>query len=164
MKLTRLRRAGRTPVACALGGGVVGGLAAASVVLVSASVSAPNVVNGCYTKTEGLLRAIDNTQTCSSADTLLKWNQTGARGSAGQAGPQGGISGYEVQVGTFFRGKGKASCSPGKRVLGGGFEGGNPKEVIYADRPVFAQPNSWYVDLGEASTVSGGAIYVICAS
>jgi hypothetical protein len=48
------------------------------------------VIHGCYAKSGGALRVIDNSVTnCKSTETSLNWNQTGPAGPAGPAGPQG---------------------------------------------------------------------------
>ncbi len=71
-------------------------LAAAVVVLagVVAYASIPDangVIHGCYKKSGGTLRVIDNAvDRCDSrAEIPLSWNQTGPQGPAGPQGPQG---------------------------------------------------------------------------
>ena len=63
---------------------------------------AGGVIHGCYQKSGGAIRIIDNSVTpCGSNETSLSWNQTGPAGPMGPAGPAGpagpsGVSGYEV--------------------------------------------------------------------
>ena len=48
------------------------------------------VIHGCYTKSGGSLRVIDNSVTnCKSTETSLNWNQKGATGPIGPAGAPG---------------------------------------------------------------------------
>jgi hypothetical protein len=48
------------------------------------------VIHGCYAKSGGSLRVIDDTVTnCKSTETSLNWNVTGPQGPQGPAGPQG---------------------------------------------------------------------------
>jgi hypothetical protein len=63
---------------------VVIGMTLAGVVLVRATIPAPNgVIYGCY-NTSGLLKVIDNaTTTCNPGETSLNWNQTGPQGPIG---------------------------------------------------------------------------------
>jgi Collagen triple helix repeat (20 copies) len=74
------------------------------VVLTYGTIPAPNgVIYGCYNKSGGTLRAIDNAVTkCASNETQLTWNQTGPQGTIGPAGPQGlpGTAGIQGLPGT----------------------------------------------------------------
>ncbi len=48
------------------------------------------VIHGCYSKSGGSLRVIDNTVTnCKSTETSLNWNLQGVQGPQGPVGPQG---------------------------------------------------------------------------
>jgi hypothetical protein len=66
-------------------------LAAVGVFLLRATIPAPNgVIYGCYNKSGGAVRVIDNdVTTCNSNETQLTWNQTGPQGPIGPQGPQG---------------------------------------------------------------------------
>jgi len=72
---------------------VVGGVALASIP------DQNGVIHACYRNSNGQLRVIDNaTQTCSSGETALTWNQTGPAGLQGPVGPTGpeGLPGSEI--------------------------------------------------------------------
>ncbi len=95
-------------------------------VIASASIPDPSgVINACYKNGSGHLRVIDTeTSTCGPGETSLSWNQ---------AEPPG-LSGYEevrdqeyVAPGQFAQVT--ASCSAGKRVLGGGYVIETPTDV-----------------------------------
>ena len=48
------------------------------------------VIHGCYTKSTGAIRIIDDgVTTCKQGETSLNWNQKGAQGPIGPAGPAG---------------------------------------------------------------------------
>ncbi len=52
--------------------------------------SADGVIHGCYKKSGGILRLVEDSATqCSGNESPLTWNQTGDRGPAGPQGPQG---------------------------------------------------------------------------
>jgi type VI secretion system Hcp family effector len=53
---------------------------------------AGNVIYGCYSKTTGAVRIIDNTKTsCASWEVLISWNQKGDPGAAGAKGATGAV-------------------------------------------------------------------------
>jgi hypothetical protein len=60
-------------------------------VLTYATIPAPDgVIYGCYNKSGGSIRVIDNAVTgCSSNETQLTWNRTGPQGPIGLQGPSG---------------------------------------------------------------------------
>ena len=66
-------------------------LSAAGVVLVRATIPSPTgVIYGCYNRSGGTIRVIDNAvTTCNSNETQLTWNQTGPVGPIGPIGPAG---------------------------------------------------------------------------
>jgi hypothetical protein len=93
---------------------------------------------------------------------------TGPQGTPGVTGATGAPGATNVVVrsitGTNF---GTATCNPGERATGGGFNitgGGLPN--IYESRPspdtAGAVPTGWYVSF--ASNTSAVTIYVVCAS
>jgi hypothetical protein len=63
------------------------------------------VIHGCYAKSGGALRVIDNTVTnCKTGETALQWGVQGPQGLQGPQGPQGpqglqGIQGVQGQQG-----------------------------------------------------------------
>jgi hypothetical protein len=51
---------------------------------------ANGVIHGCYTKSTGTIRIIDNSVTdCKQGETSVQWNVSGPMGPQGPAGPQG---------------------------------------------------------------------------
>ncbi|MGH3071173.1 MAG: hypothetical protein ACRDNB_02740 [Gaiellaceae bacterium] len=109
--------------------------------------AADGVIHGCYQKEEGNLRVVDNTvASCRPAEVAISWSQTGPQGSQGPAGPTGpqgpqgekgetgddgadGVSGWEQKTNSLLVGNGPnevffadATCSPGKKPLGGGYQ------------------------------------------
>jgi hypothetical protein len=47
------------------------------------------VINGCYNKTNGNLRVVDEGATCRTNETPIAWNEQGPQGPQGEQGPQG---------------------------------------------------------------------------
>jgi hypothetical protein len=109
--------------------------------------AADGVIHGCYQKEEGHLRVIDDASTtCRLSEVAISWSQTGPQGPqgpqgpAGPPGPQGpqgekgddgadGVSGWERKTGSLLVGHGPndiffadATCSSGKKPLGGGYQ------------------------------------------
>jgi hypothetical protein len=64
---------------------LVAGLSLVGVVLIRASIPSPSgVIFGCFDRSSGSLRVIDNaTTTCKPEETQLTWNQTGPQGPIG---------------------------------------------------------------------------------
>jgi len=99
-------------------------------------------IHGCFKKLSGDVRVIDPGagDACSSSETGLDWNQTGAQGPQGPQGPQGtqggqgpqgpsGVSAYQVVTALGVtsgsgpaKGQASARCPDGTRVVGGGFQ------------------------------------------
>jgi len=77
----------RAPVAAVLSGWVI----LIGAVSVFATIPDGNgVIHGCYDRSGGTLRVIDNSVTnCKSSETALSWNVTGPQGPAGLAGATG---------------------------------------------------------------------------
>jgi hypothetical protein len=74
-----------------LGALVVAGALAAAGAAYSTIPDSNGVIHGCYGKSGGGLRVIDNTVTnCAKTETSLNWNVAGATGPAGPQGAQGG--------------------------------------------------------------------------
>ena len=71
---------------------------------VYATIPAPNgVIYGCYDKSNGSLRVIDNTvTTCKVNETQITWNETGPQGPIGPQGPTGpqGLQGMPGPTGS----------------------------------------------------------------
>ncbi len=145
---------------------------------------------------------------CRQNETAVTWNivgpqgPQGAQGQLGPAGPTGpagppgspGVSGYEIIWGSSafdspYSQSAFATCSPGKKVLGGGFAivgfpesgtGGIAPSVVAAqtsgpyrlrispDEPVFVRvDNSWGVRAIETQPTDGNwrvTAYAICAT
>ena len=51
--------------------------------------SRDGVITGCYARSDGNLRIIDESRSCRRGEARLTWNESGAQGPAGEAGPQG---------------------------------------------------------------------------
>jgi hypothetical protein len=102
---------------------------------------ANGVLHGCYTKSTGTIRVIDDSvTTCKSGETSMSWNiagpqgpqgapgTAGTQGPAGPAGPAGssGVSGLEIVTSdTTVSGLAGGiasllSCPAGKKAIGGG--------------------------------------------
>src|SRR5687767_6123232 len=60
-------------------------------VIAFASVPDANgVIHGCYHKSSGVLRVIDNSSAqCNNNETPIQWNQAGPQGAPGPQGPEG---------------------------------------------------------------------------
>jgi Collagen triple helix repeat (20 copies) len=112
--------------------------------------AADGVIHGCYQKEEGNLRVIDDaTQSCRPSEVAISWSQTGPQGPQGAAGPTGpqgpqgekgekgekgddganGVSGWERKTDSLLVANGPndvffadATCSSGKKPLGGGYQ------------------------------------------
>jgi Collagen triple helix repeat (20 copies) len=83
MRLIR-RSAHLTVLATVVTVAVASGIAAAQIPDPS------GVIHGCYAKSGGTLRVVDNSvTTCKSTETSLNWNQTGPAGPTGPQGLQG---------------------------------------------------------------------------
>ncbi len=66
------------------------GLLSLAVVAVAMIPDSGGVIHGCYSKSGGSIRVIDNTSTkCGNNETSLDWNQKGQQGLQGPAGPKG---------------------------------------------------------------------------
>lgn len=133
MRLTRTRAA----VLLAAGAGTLFTVGVAYATIPDAH----GVIHGCYTRSGGNLRVIDDSATgCKTSETSLDWNAqgpagpVGPAGPAGPAGPQGadgpqgpaGISGLEtatrdIQVPAGFFSTTDVSCPTGKTAISGGW-------------------------------------------
>lgn len=51
--------------------------------------SSDGVINGCRSEASGVLRVIDEVDSCRKGEQPLQWNQAGPEGPAGPQGPQG---------------------------------------------------------------------------
>jgi hypothetical protein len=62
----------------------------ASIVAYATIPDANGILHGCYKKSGGTLRLIDNAaEQCGANETPVNWNQTGPQGPAGPQGPEG---------------------------------------------------------------------------
>ena len=157
---------------------VVVGLAA---VLMGARIAAATVpdangtVHGCVKGQNGKLYVVDPSmgQTCGK-DMALDWNEPGATGQQGIAGPKGftgsqgtpGSSGYEnvrdqEAADGSGNGSAEADCPSGKVALAGGYE------LSTSLVPLHSAPTSdgsgWVVDVTGLAN-STFAAYAICAT
>lgn len=149
------------------------------------------VIHSCYKNSNGTLSVIDSaTQSCTSMETPLNWNQTGPQGLQGIQGEQGvtglqgetgatgatgadgqdGVSGYEIVVSpdTVIPAGGEAfataTCSLDKKALGGGFEriSGNLNLWHVSFSAPISNGNAWGADIGSGDGGSFRA-YAVCA-
>src|SRR5262245_55096900 len=78
-------------------------LVIAGVVLTKATIpDTKGVIHGCYSKSGGSIRVIDDSvTTCNANETSLSWNTTGPMGPQGPIGPQGltGLAGPQGPLG-----------------------------------------------------------------
>ncbi len=63
-------------------------LAAGSIALASIP-AADGTINGCYNRTNGNLRVVDDPASCRQHEVAISWNQVGPQGPAGPQGPPG---------------------------------------------------------------------------
>jgi len=84
-----LRKNGEEDMTNWLVGGLIGGLAAAGIVMiVQAAIPDPSgVIHACY-RPNGNLRLAEKSS-CTGNETAISWRQTGPQGPQGDAGPQG---------------------------------------------------------------------------
>jgi len=159
--------------------GVIAGLAGILAALLGAGLASaipgPNdAVHGCV-KSKGQLYVIDPSagQTCGK-DAALDWNESGAAGLQGNAGPQGftgfqgtaGSSGYEKthdqeMTDSSGNGSAEADCSDGKVALAGGVG------LTTSLTPLHSAPTNdgsgWVVEVTGTANAAFTA-YAICAT
>lgn len=142
-----------------LGVAMLTGLAALTVAAIAFATipDEDGMIQGCYNQ-KGELRVIDDDiQTCRSTETAVSWSQSG-------------IVGYEVifsetrVVPPNAAVVAEARCTPGKRVLGGGYHSNNVRISMNFPQQLSGGINRWLVfaipDLGFSGTVTA---YAICA-
>ncbi|HST24582.1 MAG TPA: hypothetical protein VLJ76_01180 [Gaiellaceae bacterium] len=78
-------------VALAVGVAIGAALFGVATAVEAAIPDSTGVIHGCYKKSGGKLRVVDQTagQSCASDETPLSWSQTGPQGAAGPQGPRG---------------------------------------------------------------------------
>lgn len=149
---------------------------AAAGIAYAAIPSGNGVISACKTK-DGAVKLIDKEagQGCNSSQQLVEWNQQGPPGPTGQEGPAGvagedGFSGYGVvtQAGAVAGGGTGlvvATCSAGKKVLGGGWWANPQTHVLVARSRPNGTATAWEVSvLNEHPTVAiTFNVYAICA-
>jgi hypothetical protein len=145
-------------------GPLVAGSAIAAVAIALAAIpDASGVIHACYTNKGGALRAVNSAADCKNSETALPWNQTGVIGPAGPAG----VSGYEI-----INNLGKlplngtvaviATCSAGKRVIGGGYVAPAVGDLVGLSRP--EGNNAWRADFKSNGGSGDASVYAICAT
>ena len=128
------------------------------------------VVHACY-KNNGAIRVVNSAANCKANETALTWSRTGPQGVPGPAGATGpsGLSGYEVinnvQNGALQVGGNVdlvATCSAGKKVLGGGYVVPSVSDSAPLSRP---EPGNtaWRVSFHSNGGSGAVSVYVICA-
>jgi hypothetical protein len=131
---------------------------------------ASGVIHACY-KSSGQIRVVNSAANCKANETALTWSQAGPQGVPGPAGATGpsGLSGYEVinniQNGALQVGGNVdlvATCSPGKKVLGGGYVVPSVSDTAPLSRP---EPSNtaWRVSFHSNGGSGAVSVYVICA-
>ena len=128
------------------------GVLAAGVVLATIP-DASGVIHGCYTKSGGAVRIIDNSVTnCKASETAISWSvtgpagPTGATGPAGPAGPAGApgapgagidwtkvykVDSANVTVFPNVIGSANADCRSGDVAVGGNFGVNGQNFLVY---------------------------------
>jgi len=128
-------------------------------IIAFASIPDPDgVIHGCYKKSGGTLRVIDDTtsQCDSRAETPIQWNQTGPQGPQGLTGPQG-PAGYSLATGATSEG---VTLPPGQftQIVSKDLPAGNwviSANAIVAYDGATAVPNLF---LTSCQLRSGGAV------
>lgn len=150
----------------------------------------PRLKDACYTKSGGALRVIDKSVTnCKSTETALDWDQraqagpqgpagpqgaTGPEGQPGPAGPEGpqgpagGVSGWEIVMGSGIiefdgGGEGAAVCPAGKVVVGGGYEFGRNDAPPITSGPFGMPPTSGWRVVYMGSPMIGRVFFTVFA-
>jgi hypothetical protein len=127
------------------------------------------VIRGCLKKGSKVIRVPDSAK-CRKTEKKLSWNQTGPQGELGSPG----MSGYEVVTGNTDTGSGPhlranstATCSVGKKAVGGGF---NAAGTTYDVNTVHSKPfgeNQWIVQTAKDTDDAGDyelTAYAICVN
>ena len=132
----------------------VGGIALASIP------DGNGVIHGCYRNSSGHdLRVIDSpSESCTSNEVALNWNQTGPQGPAGAAGEQRyyTVSRFEaliLQPSSFA--STSVACDPGDVAVGGGYSTNNTGDLrVLADAPEPTIPEQWHFHLHNNDSVA----------
>ena len=144
-----------------------------------AAASSP-AIQACAQKQQGNLRMVGSPDQCRPSEIPVSWDVQGVPGPSGPPGAPG-VSGWErvegpliivtnTTPGFFATGTSVATCSPGKRVLGGGYAYGgcsNPSipSVVPQSYPD-AAGTSWVAALMVpfGAPPCGFVAYAICAN
>ncbi len=151
-------------------------LAAASGIAYAAIPGSDGVIHGCVNASGGV-RVIDPGAggSCSTGESALNWNLTGAKGATGLQGSPGptgnagpaGSSGLERDVKQFNtdesgNGTGEVDCPSGKVALNGGFEPSSTQPL----HAIASKPNEdgtgWIVSM--TGGVGSFVVTAICAT
>jgi hypothetical protein len=121
-------------------------------------------IHGCYVKSGGTLRVIDDAVTpCKSGETSLNWNTAGPPGPPGLSGLETVVAVNPILAGQ--QGVAQARCPSGKKPLGGGFNTFSGVEVFVSEPIVGSGLPGWeaiaFNHNGEDSQM---AVYAICAN
>ena len=163
----------------------VGAVAGGAVTYVQAQ-SGSQVIRACAQNGSGAIQLLADGQQCKPNETPISWNvqgptgDTGAqglKGDKGDPGPQGpsGLTGWEHKVQSYpnesIEPYGQqiydVSCSPGKKVLGGGAGSFNTVGRFFMATSRPAGDARWRVvylnDSGETITAGSIEVYALCA-
>jgi hypothetical protein len=155
--LTSSRR--RIVVTSVVAAGVV--LAATAAVAVAWIPGSDGVIHGCVAKHTGLLRVINDSQSCRPSEEPLSWDQSGGiRGYVRVSSdlitiPTGGDVGVD------------AVCPAGTLPMGGGFYIAGEDDLVSIRQSVPAlERNSWFVEAHNDSSFNTGVAqaWAICAA
>jgi hypothetical protein len=116
------------------------------------------VIHGCYGKSNGQLRVIDEGQACKNNETPLDWSQQGPPGEKGDTGP--GLSTLYVASSPANVSPGErrvhfASCNPGDFALSGGWSG--DFSDLTAFMPFLDVPSSVGADAWQVGVINTSA-------
>ena len=149
---------------------------AAVAIALAAIPDASGIIHACYGNKSGALRAVNSAADCKKTETALTWSQMGPQGipgpqglpgAMGPAGPAG-VSGYEIinNVGELPPNGTVAviaTCSAGKRVIGGGYVVPAIGDMVGLSRP--EGDNAWgRVDFKSNGGSGAASVYAICAT
>ena len=151
---------------------VAGGVAVASIP------DGSGVIHGCYRTSSGHdLRVIDSsTESCTSNEVALNWNQTGPQGATGATGPAGPSSlaaTLSTRTEAFQPGNSSspANCGAGQIAVGGGFvDISNGDVSLISSRPIFndnQSPAVWAWSIGIHNPTANAVnvtLYAVCVS
>lgn len=137
--------------------------------IASANDGHPTDIHACVNRWTGEVRIVSPRATCSRSEWPLSWGIQGPPGIQGLPG----ITGYEEKshqefLDPGFEGEISASCSPGKKVIGGGYDKEIDLVQLFSSEPAVAGnfvDNAWTVMVWNTDTqVRQVTVTAICAT